>query len=434
MIAFRDRDFWRVVVSAKVLLALVVFSALSTQFNRHQFKDAYANWPPGGKPTLSSHFATWDGAHYLLLSKYGYVPGSSSCAFYPLWPAAISVATALTGGSPVLASLLLTNALSLIGFWLLYRLVERHYGPAVSRDSLILMLAFPAALFFSFPYTESLYLVILMLFFWGLELERWSWVAVAGFLLPLARPVWVFMVVPLAWYLYEQRRKPVAIGEPAPSRSTSASVSTPQSDSRVHRLNRSSRCESAPTTSDFRWSGLISTATKFMERPVGKLHWLLLLCPVLGYAAYFGIMYAGTGNALEGFEAQQAYPYSPSIKNMFNVAGFTNAFLNLRSLDGMMDSALDRGFFLLFLALLPAVWKLNRTWFWYALPTGLIPAMTSYFMSYRRYIMVLFPVFIVLALLLARSKSRWVFWYYVILMAALQAWAVKQFVNFNWAG
>ena len=162
--------------------------------------------------------------------------------------------------------------------------------------------------------------------------------------------------------------------------------------------------------------------------------WLLLPWPLLGYVAYFSVIYAWTGNALEGFEAQRTYPYSPSIKNMFNVAGFTNAFLNIRTLDEMMDSALDRGFFLLFLGLLPAIWKLNKTWFWYTLPTGLVPAMTSYFMSYRRYTMVLFPLFIVLAQLLAKTGQRWIFWYCVLLLAAMQAWAVIQFVNIRWAG
>jgi hypothetical protein len=162
-------------------------------------------------------------------------------------------------------------------------------------------------------------------------------------------------------------------------------------------------------------------------------HWLLLLCPLLGYATYFATMYAWTGNAFEGFEAQKAYPNSPSISNMFDIPAFWRAFSNMGSVDGVKDSVLDRGFFLLFLTLLPAVWKLNRTWFWYTLPTGLIPALSNYFLSYRRFIMVCFPLFIVLAQLLAKGP-RWMFWYYVALLGALQAWAVSRFVSFGWAG
>jgi len=412
--------YWALMLSAKTLLAVSAMCVMLAEFNLVQFHEAYAHWPPGKKATLTSHFATWDSAHYLVLSKGGYTAGSSSCAFYPLWPMLLRGVNLATGGSrPVLTAMVLANGLSLIGLWLLGRLMERHCGPGISRDALILLLAFPGALFFSFPYTESLYLVLLMAFFWGLELKRWGWVAAAGFLLPLTRAVGVFIVLPLAWWLYEL--------EPKARREEISG-----NDSRVATSTRSRRRESALTLPGCKWSGLTSAATR-LAGMLAHRRSLLLLAPLLGYATYFGLMYLWTGNAFEGFEAQKAYPYSPSIKNMFDLPAFWSAFIQVRSLGGMMDSALDRGFFLLFLALLPAVWKRNRVWFWYVLPAGLIPALTSYFMSYRRYIMVLFPLFIVLAQWLGRGP-RWMFWYYVILMAALQAWAVSQFVNFFWAG
>lgn len=411
--------FWPGLLSLKGLLLLAAIALGQGGFDAPHSTLIFGIWSESNVTELSSRLTPWDIAHYLRLSQDGYEVGSPSCAFYPLWPAAIRLATVVTGNRPVLAAVLLANALSLVGLWLLYRLVERRCGAAVSRDSLILLLAFPGALFFSFPYTESLYLVLLMLFFWSLELRRWWWVAVAGFLLPLARPVGVFIVLPLAWFLFEQWRN-------------ARSHEMLGSDSHVERLNRGRRRESAPASSGFRWSGLPSAATR-LTGMIAQWHWLLLFCPLLGYATYFGTMYLWTGNALEGFEAQRSYPNSPSIRNMFNVAGFANAFANIHTVDGMMDAALDRGFFVLFLALLPAVWKVNRTWFWYTLPTGLIPAMTSYFMSYRRYLIILFPVFIALAQLLAKGP-RWMFWYYVVLLAAMQAWAVVQFVNFNWAG
>jgi hypothetical protein len=363
---------WRLVLTAKVLLWLVVITALFSDFNLAQFRDAYAQWPPGENANLYSRFSTWDSAHYLDISERGYRRGSASCAFYPLWPAVVRVGAFFTGGRPLLASLMLTNALSLFAFWLFYRLVAIEYGTLIGKHALILMLAFPSALFFSFPYTESLYLAFVLVFFWELDNERYFWPCVIGFLMPLTKAIGVFVALPLAWHLYERRKN---------------------------------------------WR-----------------YWLLLLAPVLGWAAYFGLMYAQTGNAFEGFEAQKAYPYSPSIMNMFKLPAFFSAFASVGSLHGMMDSALDRGFFLLFLALLPLVYRLNRTWFWYVLPAGLVPALTSYFMSYRRYIMVLFPLFIVLAQSLAKARHRWVFWYYVAALAALQAWAVREFVNFNWAG
>jgi hypothetical protein len=374
---------------AKGLSALVVVWALSGEINLDHFRSAYAHWPDGPTPTLSSRFSSWDVAHYLQLSRDGYEAGSHSCAFYPLWPALINLGATVTRSPPLLAALLLTQALSLLGFWMLYRLIKRHTGADVARDSLILMLAFPGALFFSFPYSESIFLAIVMLFFWGLELKRWPWIATASFLLPMTRPTGLFIIVPLGWWLWENRR-PEAEHVKRPS------------GTRV-------RCKHFA-------------------------FWLLLICPLLGSAAYFGLMYAWTGNALEGFAAQTAYPNSPSIANIFRYVDFWHALKNLRTLDGMLDAALDRLFFVAFLALLWPIYRLDRVWFFYVLPAGLIPALSSWFMSYRRYIMVLFPLFVVLALSLRQTKRRWIFWYYVVLMAALQGWAIRQFTDFDWAG
>ena len=356
----------------RLVLVLVVFGAVLSGFNEEQFRTAYARWPQNGGPTFGSHFATWDAAHYLRLSSIGYQHGSFSCAFYPLWPLTIRAVSILSSFPILPASLLLANGLAVAAFWMLFKLIERKFDVKTAQCALILVLAFPGSLFFSFPYTESLYLFLVVAFFSELERERYFWPCLIGLLMPLTKAIGVFIVLPLAWHLYEKRR--------------------------TYR------------------------------------HWLLLLAPLLGWAAYFGYMYTQTGNAFEGFEAQKAYPHSPSIRNMFNLPAFFNAFVMVGSVHGMMDSVLDRLYFVLFLSLLPLIYRLNRTWFWYALPAGLIPAMTSYFMSYRRYIMVLFPLFIVLAQLLTKDQRRWLFWYYVAASIALQAWAIREFVSFDWSG
>src|SRR6185312_7732619 len=268
---------WWIILTSKLFITITALAGLAGEFNTEQFFSAYARWPPGKPRILSSQFATWDSAHYLRLSYDGYQAGSLSCAFYPLWPGAIHLAAAPLGGRPLLAGMLLANALSIVGFWLFYRLVERHYTPAVARDSLILMLTFPGALFFSFPYTEALYLVLLMVLFWGLELKRWSWTAVAGFLLPLARPVGIFLIAPLAWYFFERTGW-----------------------ARIF-LRTKGREGGAETSRDAGVSGAQpARLARLAIRKAGSVRFflplLLLLCPLLGYAAYFGVMYAWMGN------------------------------------------------------------------------------------------------------------------------------------------
>lgn len=338
-------------------------------FNQREYTNDI-HWPREGPPTLATHFATWDGAHYLFLSEEGYQRGSASCAFYPLWPYLIRAGSWLTFGNHFIAGILLANVLSLAAVLVFHYFVERHHGRSTANGSAALLLVYPGAIFFSFIYTESLFLLLVVLFFLCLFQERYVWVAVIGFFLPLTKAVGVFCIFPLLLQLWLQRA---------------------------------------------RWRA-----------------YLAYYGPLLGYAAYFGIMYGTTGNALEGFEAQRFYPNQPSIANIFDVPGFlAHLFMPLR-LHGMLDSALDRGLFLLLLACLYPIWKLNKVYFVYACFIGLVPAASSWFLSYTRNVMMCFPLFIVLAHLLDRKDPGFLLWYVVALSGAFQIWFLLRHINFVW--
>jgi len=93
------------------------------------------------------------------LSQGGYAAGDRACAFYPLWPLAIRAATPLAGGDPLVAGLVLSNGASLAAWAMFYTAVGRRWGPAAAGWALALLVSFPGALFFQFPYTESLFLL-----------------------------------------------------------------------------------------------------------------------------------------------------------------------------------------------------------------------------------------------------------------------------------
>jgi Gpi18-like mannosyltransferase len=152
----------------------------------------------------------------------------------------------LAFGNHFAAGLLLANVLTTVAFLVFHYFVERHHGLPMANISVTLLLAYPGAIFFSFIYTESLFLLLVVLFFMCMFQERYVWVAALGFLLPLTKAVGVFCVFPLLVYLW------------------------------MHRAD---------------WKT-----------------YLAFYGPVLGYATYFGIMHLATGNALEGFEAQRFFP------------------------------------------------------------------------------------------------------------------------------
>jgi hypothetical protein len=356
--------------ASKALVVCGILAAFAFEYDHELFNRAYANWSTLG--SLESRLATWDSAHYLKLSAHGYEAGSPSCAFYPLWPCLINLATPLVAGNRLAAAFLLANGLSVAALWLFHGIVEQRHGTLLADDSLALMLSFPGALFFSFPYTESLFLLLVMIFFNGIGRGRYFGPGIACVLLPLTKAMGVFILVPLAWHICESRNL--------------------------------RRC------------------------------WPLLGLPVLGYATYFWIMWLTTGDALAGFAAQSAYPNAPSVGNMVDFHAVYNAFLNMITVGGMMNGVIDRVLFLALAVLLPVILRFDKAWFLYAACMGIVPALTGWFMSYRRFVIVVFPLFIVIAYLLRMAGSRLAFWYYAVFLACLQFWAVIQFVNFRWAG
>ena len=108
MISTDNRSRWKLLLTFKaayigLILALV---GIIPMMNIAAFYDVMQRWPREGVPTFGSYFATWDAPHYLFLSEVGYVPGAGSCAFYPLLPFLTLGLSPFTGGSHLIAGLI----------------------------------------------------------------------------------------------------------------------------------------------------------------------------------------------------------------------------------------------------------------------------------------------------------------------------------------
>jgi hypothetical protein len=294
----------------------------------------------------------------------------------------------LAAGHSLVAALILANAFSLVAWLLFHYLVSATNGESTANLALAFLLAYPGALFYQFPYSESLFLLLITLFFIGLFRENYWLVASTGFLLPLTRATGIFCLLPLAWHLWEKVK----------IQTTGASVHE-------------------------RFAALL----KQPNAPV-------CAAPLLGYASYFGVMRAFTGNPFEGFEAQRHFLNQPSISNILDLPGFLAAFFHVGWRHGMADSPIDRGMFVLFVACLPFLWRWNKLYFWYALASGVIPAMSNRFFSYTRLLTLCFPLFIVLGEKLKPPKNRPCFWYAMAVLGGIQIGFIIRHVNSRWAG
>lgn len=162
--------------------------------------------PPGFAPphALRDWFVHWDAGWYLDLVRHGYSfhgPGKpTNVAFLPLYAWVVRLVSFGGRIDPKLAA----YAVSLAGLWcacvLLYRFTAREAGDAdVGFWAVEFMLFSPVSLFFSAPFSEALFLPLIIATIGFARERRWIVAGTCGMLAALSRSVGILLVVPLLW-------------------------------------------------------------------------------------------------------------------------------------------------------------------------------------------------------------------------------------------
>lgn len=131
----------------------------------------------------------WDAPHYLDLAQYGYEVGGERgnwLVFYPLYP----WLTRLVGaplGDYLLGAFLVTTVASFIAVALLYRLVRLDDDAATANRAVWFFCIFPMSYILHIGYTESLFIALVLGTFLAARAERWPLVGLLGALACLTR-------------------------------------------------------------------------------------------------------------------------------------------------------------------------------------------------------------------------------------------------------
>jgi hypothetical protein len=206
--------FW---TTRAVVLVVAVFAALSfgpaagglAEENAAKF-DEPALTHALAEPLLSP-LARWDAVWYLRIADSGYAGSDVRAAFFPLYPALVFGLAQAGGGSPgalLLAGYLVALACFLAALVLLYRLVTLELGRPLARPTLLLLSVFPAAVFFGAPYSESLFLLLAVGAFYAARTGAWAWAGVAAAGAAATRSAGILLLVPLGLLWWESRGVP----------------------------------------------------------------------------------------------------------------------------------------------------------------------------------------------------------------------------------
>jgi hypothetical protein len=150
-----------------------------------------------GWHNLVTAWERFDALWFLRIATAGYTEGDGSAAFFPLYPLLIRVVSPLLGGHPLAAGLLVSNAAFLGALVVLYFLTSSEFDERIARRTVLYLAIFPTAFFFLAPYSESLFLLLVVASLWGARRGKWPLAGLAGALAGATRNVGVLLILPL---------------------------------------------------------------------------------------------------------------------------------------------------------------------------------------------------------------------------------------------
>lgn len=137
-------------------------------------------------------WANFDGVYYLMIAGNGY---TSNAGFFPLFPIIIHVVSSLFGkiqtfgGIEFFVGLFLSNIFFFFSLVIFYKLLRLDYDNKIAYRSILFLLLFPTAFFFVSIYTESLFLLLTLLAFFHARRKEWLQAGILGLLLSATRLV-----------------------------------------------------------------------------------------------------------------------------------------------------------------------------------------------------------------------------------------------------
>jgi hypothetical protein len=204
-----------IVTGLRVGLGLVAWFSLTMTPAQSSHEDylglreatASALWPVVGP------WQRWDALWYQHLAADGYRGGTGDAAFFPLFPAAVRLVGAVTGDLG-LAGLVVSTIAFIAALTLLDRLVSGDLGKNAGRRAVLHIALAPTAFFFLAGYSEAMLLALSVGALLAARQRRWGVAGLVGSLAALSRPTGALICVPLAVEVLQDASRRHGAGRP----------------------------------------------------------------------------------------------------------------------------------------------------------------------------------------------------------------------------
>lgn len=164
-----------------------------------------------GNYSVSQHlldiFTGWDASWYTKIAKSGYVvtQDNSINAFFPIYPLLIRFVHFISHRSYDCSAFVVSTLSMFLTFFVLYDIVKNEQNEAIAKKTLWLYAAFPASMFLSVGYSESTNLLFITLYFYCLQKRYWYPSLVFGALATLTHDLGVLLCFSSLIYWYKDR-------------------------------------------------------------------------------------------------------------------------------------------------------------------------------------------------------------------------------------
>jgi len=157
----------------------------------------------------------WDCRWYITIVQDGYDEhvrtypkvwhGLANWAFFPLYPLLVKIFTLIFAGGIVTTGIMLNQLFIFLASLVFYKYLRLYFDERNSRFGIILLLFSPFSIYFMSLYTEALFLLLSLVAFYCLSINRPLLAVIAGGLLSATRPVGV--VFGMVFTLYQLYKK-----------------------------------------------------------------------------------------------------------------------------------------------------------------------------------------------------------------------------------
>lgn len=147
--------------------------------------------------------AKWDSFWYLDIAENGYsfkgVEKLSNIVFFPLYPFLIKIFSFITAGNLILSGWILSSLFLLLALFYLFKLVKEFHPEINPYLPIFILLIFPTAFFFNAVYTESLFLFLSLVTFYYGFKKKFLLAGIFGMFAALTRVTGILLFIPLIW-------------------------------------------------------------------------------------------------------------------------------------------------------------------------------------------------------------------------------------------